>query len=189
MAESRLCENCKKPLKEEGSFCIYCGTKVSPAKQEPEPKESAAPNAPHSMDEETMHLIFGAKPEESPEGAAPEEEPPFVTRRSPEYSALMEQTYAPMGAWNICGTLLLFCLPVIGLIFAIAFACGACRKEQKKRLARGCLLFILVSLVLGAILTLALALFFWEPVLDMIRQALPPETWDYLSRVLPFLTA
>ena len=186
MAGERLCASCGKPLKEEGLYCIYCGTKNEPT------EEKTVPIAPIAADEEMMRRLFGAPPAEPrvPDAApAAEEEAPFNVRRNPEYSELMRETYAPMGAWNVCGTLLLFSIPVLGLIFAIAFACGACKKRQKKRLAQGYLLFLLLAVVLCGILSAILFLFFWEPVLNAVRQAVPSETWNYLNSVLPFLTA
>lgn len=59
-----------------------------------------------------------------------------------------------MSTWGYVGAILLMCLPVIGLIFSIVWACGGCRKYAKRNLARAALIFMAI----GVILTVAAAL-------------------------------
>lgn len=154
MAEYVLCPVCHNPAL-VGEPCAVCAGRAQEQAAAPEVKaaeetfvapETRAPKAAFAEAPEmgaraadSYRSLFSA------EGAAPD---------SAEYGRLMENTYAPMKTGALFGTLLLFLVPLAGLIFAIVFACGACRKRQKVLLARA---FLLVVLTLAA---LAAALFF-----------------------------
>lgn len=62
--------------------------------------------------------------------------------------------YEPITAGGYIGIMLLMCIPVIGLILTIIWACGGCRKVNKKSLARATLIMMAVSLVISLILGL-----------------------------------
>lgn len=62
--------------------------------------------------------------------------------------------YEPITAGGYIGIMLLMCIPVIGLILTIIWACGGCRKVNKKSLARAALIMMAVSLVISLILGL-----------------------------------
>lgn len=57
-------------------------------------------------------------------------------------STLDDSPYEPVTAWGFIGILALFSVPVIGWIFAIVWACGGCRKVNKRNLARGYLMIL-----------------------------------------------
>lgn len=59
-----------------------------------------------------------------------------------------------MSTWGYIGAVLLMCVPVIGLIFAIVWACGGCRKYAKRNIARATLIFMAA----GVLITVAAAL-------------------------------
>ncbi len=67
--------------------------------------------------------------------------------------------------WGYVGYSLLFSLPLVGLIFAIVFAC---KGEHKNRanFARGWLLLLVISLLLLAAAGTCLYLFYLKPLLD-----------------------
>lgn len=60
--------------------------------------------------------------------------------------------YEPITAWGYIGIMLLMCIPVIGFILTIIWACGGCRKVNKKSLARATLIMMAVGLVISLIL-------------------------------------
>lgn len=110
--------------------------------------------------------------------AAPMEESPAPN--ADEYRRLVEKTYAPMGAWSVCGVLLLFSLPIVGLIFAIVFACGGCRKRQKTKLAQGYLLVALLAVLLGVFLGVLVAVLVATNLVDVDWQAV----FNWLEKTL-----
>lgn len=57
--------------------------------------------------------------------------------------------WALMSTWGTVGAILLMAIPVVGLIFAIVWACGGCRKYAKRNLARAELIFIAAGVILA----------------------------------------
>ena len=60
--------------------------------------------------------------------------------------------YEPITAWGYIGIMLLMCIPIVGIILTIVWACGGCRKVNKKSLARATLIMMAVGLVISLIL-------------------------------------
>ncbi|MBQ2731395.1 MAG: hypothetical protein IJF24_05165 [Clostridia bacterium] len=148
MPDYILCPVCHNPaLKDEP--CGVCAARAKEAASAA-PASPVAPISPEVAAQQYNDLFASA-----PVSPAPA---PTAAPDATEYRRLMDATYAPMGAWNVFGTLLLFCVPLIGFIFAVIFACGGCRKKQKASLARGYLLFVLFGLLLSALIG---AVVFW----------------------------
>lgn len=148
MPDYILCPVCHNPaLKDEP--CGVCAARAKEAASAA-PASSVEPISPEVAAQQYNDLFASA-----PVSPAPA---PTAAPDATEYRRLMDATYAPMGAWSVFGTLLLFCVPLIGFIFAVIFACGGCRKKQKASLARGYLLFVLFGLLLSALIG---AVVFW----------------------------
>lgn len=60
--------------------------------------------------------------------------------------------YEPISTGGYIGIMLLMCIPVIGQILTIVWACGGCRKVNKRNFARAMLVFLIISIVLCGIL-------------------------------------
>jgi len=60
--------------------------------------------------------------------------------------------YEPIGTRGYIGIWLLLMIPAINLLLLIVWACGGCRKINKRNFARAMLVIGAVSLVLGVIL-------------------------------------
>ena len=63
--------------------------------------------------------------------------------------------YELISTGGLIGIMLLMCIPVIGLLLVIIWACGGCRKLQKRNLARAALIMMAVSLVISLLLGFA----------------------------------
>ena len=63
--------------------------------------------------------------------------------------------YEPITTGGFIGIMLLMCIPLIGIILTIVWACGGCRKVQKRNLARASLILIAVGLVISLVLGFA----------------------------------
>lgn len=59
--------------------------------------------------------------------------------------------YELISTWGYIGISLLMCIPLIGQILMIVWACGGCRKLQKRNYARAMLIMFAISLVLSLI--------------------------------------
>ena len=68
--------------------------------------------------------------------------------------------YCPISAWGYFGIFLLMAIPVIGWLLIIIWACGGCRKVNKRNMARGVLLNFLLQVIL-IVIALAVAGTFW----------------------------
>lgn len=141
MPDYILCPICRNPVP-QGQPCPNCAGEAQP---------NAGAYVPPA-------------PVQPPAAAVPDAaffQPESARYDSEEYRRLMQKTYAPMGAWSIFFTLLLFSVPVVGFLFALIFACGGCAKKQKTALARAYLLLTLFG-VLFVVLLVVLALVFGE---------------------------
>ncbi|MBR3963231.1 MAG: zinc ribbon domain-containing protein, partial [Oscillospiraceae bacterium] len=130
---ARFCRECGSELKPGISFCTECGAKV-PEEIKPEAiqKPVPAPNPVPAPVPKTMQT-----PAPTPV-AVPADDAPAKGSK-----------YEPITTWGYVGILLLMCIPVIGLVFVIIWACGGCRKINKRNLSRAYLIFMAISLVIS----------------------------------------
>ncbi len=59
--------------------------------------------------------------------------------------------YEPITAGGYIGIMLLMCIPVVGLVLMIVWACGGCRKVNKRNLAKASLIMMVIGMVFGLI--------------------------------------
>lgn len=65
---------------------------------------------------------------------------------------MLPQELRPLGAWAYFGYGLLFGIPIVGIIFAIVFACGGAKNINLRNYARSFFCSMLVSFILIIIL-------------------------------------
>lgn len=96
-----------------------------------------------------------------PQGFAPPKLPKeqdFISaNQQPIYPIQLTQEdlprqFKPLGAWAYFGYSLLFTIPLIGLIFAIVFACGGAENINLRNFARSYFCAMLVAFILVIIL-------------------------------------
>ncbi len=152
----RKCPDCGFEFDDDKSFCPSCGKYMPriknpyPAADEntanvpPEPQQPAEPDAAEDIFEP-------AEPDAEPENRM------SITSDAPQQN--FEHADEP-STWSFVLTIFLLSIPVIGLIYAIALACGGTKYEAKKHLARAVFLynFILLVLVSAAVLVLMLTM-------------------------------
>ncbi len=132
---AKFCRNCGKEIPPGIAFCTECGTKV-PEEIKPEPTPAAEPSpAPTAVPSPAPKPAPAAAPAQTAD-----EIPPKGSK------------YEPISTGGYVGILLLMCLPVIGLILAIIWACGGCTKINKRNLSRAYLIFMAISLVISIII-------------------------------------
>ncbi len=136
---ARFCTSCGAALSNDLRFCTECGT---PLKEQ----ESAAPAA----QEYDLPAAPAKRPQQAPrERAAYDhaQEEPRPARRNKVPGP--NSPYAPITTWGFVGTMLLLSIPLVGLILAIVWACGNCRKINKRNLSRAFLILTAIGLVIG----------------------------------------
>lgn len=150
---SRFCTNCGATLEDNKKFCTECGTPVNAAEdaQEAAPFPHPVPQAQAAVPEQPrtpamQQTIYG--------GDAP---PPPGSK------------YEPITTGGFIGIMLLMGIPVVGQILMIVWACGGCRKVNKRSLARAALIMMVVMLVISFLIGLALKSLF-DTVVDAIEE-------------------
>ena len=150
---SRFCTNCGATLEDDKKFCTECGTPVNAAEdaQEAAPFPPSVPQAQAAVPEQPrtpamQQTIYG--------GDAP---PPPGSK------------YEPITTGGFIGIMLLMGIPVVGQILMIVWACGGCRKVNKRSLARAALIMMVVMLVISFLIGLALKSLF-DTVVDAIEE-------------------
>lgn len=116
-----FCESCGKPLATGAAFCTSCG---APIKAAPRPTYAQTPLPP------PQPPVYDA-----PNGFDGDACPPRGAR------------HAVISSWGYVGTLLLLCLPVVGFILTIVWACGGAHNLNRVHLARAILLMELVCVI------------------------------------------
>lgn len=179
---AKFCTNCGKEIPEGVAFCTECGTKASEPKAATEqPAEAVAEKAPEAVIAENTQpavqqtaapqpqATYQAPPQQGYQQQPPQA-PPAQNYGQPQYQqpytpppaqpteltaeSVKGTKYEPISAWGFIGIMLLMCIPVVGLILTIVWACGGCRKICKRSLARAAIIMTVIGIVIGIIFAL-----------------------------------
>lgn len=122
------------------------------------PPQNAAPQQPYAQPQPAY-----AQPQPAYAQPQPVYQQPAYAQPAPVYAQPGQEPapgpdsrYGLISTWGFIGIMLLLCIPIIGFILMIVWACGGCRKYQKRNLCRAMLIFMAVSLVISLILGFAL---------------------------------
>lgn len=133
------CKKCDAPLEEGNKFCMSCGTPadealVQPASAQPQP-------APVQPQQETVYVQPGNKKQKK-------QKTQYYDPSAPGH----DSKYEPITTKGYIGIALLMAIPVVGIILAIIWACGGCRKINKRNFARAMLIMMLIGLIISLII-------------------------------------
>ena len=162
------CTECGAQLKDGIKFCTECGAAVPEGKAETAPASETQPQQipPQPQQQQQTYVPpQNAAPQQpyaqpQPAYAQPQQvygQPAPVYAQAPaEQAPGPDSHYGLISTWGYIGIMLLLCIPIIGFILMIVWACGGCRKYQKRNLCRAMLIFMVVSLVISLILGFAI---------------------------------
>ncbi len=152
---AKFCTGCGMELTDGLMFCTGCGTKVpegapaeAPAVKEEIPAEEKVVKEP---------VTVQAQPEQQQQYIPPQQTaytPPPLPREILD-SDIKGTKYEPISAWGFIGIMLLMCIPIVGILLVIIWACGGCRKLCKRSLARATLIMAAIGLVISLIIGIA----------------------------------
>ena len=142
-----FCTECGADIPEGMRFCTGCGKQVG------DPQAAQAP-APVAMPVQTPAASIPVQTQPSPavaHQAPPRPVVPSARQGRVDIAPPKGSKYAVMGTGAYFGTILLFCVPVIGWVACIimAFAGG---KQNRKNFARAMLIFIIIGILLSVAL-------------------------------------
>ena len=180
------CTECGAQLKDGIKFCTECGAAVPEGKAETAPASETQPQQPQKTEQQNAQpQQIPPQPQQQqqtyvpPQNAAPQQpyaqpqpayaqpqpvyQQPAYAQPAPVYAQPGQEPapgpdsrYGLISTWGFIGIMLLLCIPIIGFILMIVWACGGCRKYQKRNLCRAMLIFMAVSLVISLILGFAI---------------------------------
>lgn len=133
---ARFCTGCGAPLEDDKKFCTSCGA--------PAPGAEPAASAPPPPATQAATAVM------DPPKAPPKQAPPSIPAGG-DTAPAKGSKYEPITMGGYIGIMLLMCIPIVGQILTIVWACGGCRKVNKRNLARAMLVFLIISIVLGVV--------------------------------------
>lgn len=164
---AKFCTQCGATLPDEMRFCTECGAlndtaespataEVPPASPPPPPQQPVQPPPPPPPP--PQQPVYQQAAYQQP--AQPIYQQPVYQAPPPAPAADPDRPskgskYEPISTSGFIGIFLLLCIPVIGLILMIVWACGGCRKVTKRALARAMLILTAIMLVIGLIIGFA----------------------------------
>lgn len=204
MAE-RICPSCGSAIPDGSQFCAKCGVRLSDDASEKEqaaeafaasPEVPAPPvppviedNAPAGDTALSAAAAFEEKESPWSETISSTEEPFDRTYGMPAAAApaqvvpavdparvKADKANVPMSSVGTALSIILMNIPVIGLIIAIVWACGGCRKTGRRNLARAFLMLLILCFVLLIVAALLLRFVFADELVAFFEQMVPGYT-------------
>ena len=134
---NRFCTSCGAPLEEDKKFCTECGAPAAATvNQNPARQPAAAPQPARAFAPAAVQ-------------APPPQAPPPQAAYTPA-DGKPAGLYAPIGTLGWIGIFLLLLIPIVNIILLIVWAVGGCQKAVKRSFARAALIFLVISIILGA---------------------------------------
>ena len=156
---AKKCNSCGAELADSVMFCTECGTKLDEAVQ-PEPQAAPAPTpAPTPVPTPTPAPAASAPQpavdEKAQKKAQKSEQKAAKAAAELQAAPVAGSKFAPITTGGYIGIFLLLGIPIVGLLLAIVWACGGCKKISKRNLSRAYLIMLAVVLVLSLVFGLA----------------------------------
>ena len=144
------CTSCGAELKEGLKFCTSCGAAVSDVSPVIESVEQVVAE-PVAEPVQATPVQQAPVYQNTPVTNVPPVQPAPVVQPVIQQDPMAGTKYELISTWGYIGISLLMCIPVVGQILMIVWACGGCRKLQKRNYARAMLIMFAISLVLSLI--------------------------------------
>lgn len=146
-----FCTECGTNVPDDVKFCTSCGKAMSAA---PKPEPVAVGVSAPAAAQPQAAPVYVSQPEPAPAHIPQPQQAP-VPAAPPlaggDTAPAKGSRYEAITMGGYIGIMLLMCIPIVGQILTIIWACGGCRKINKRNLARAMLVFLVISLVLGVV--------------------------------------
>ena len=180
---SKICASCGATLEDNATFCAACGKPVSLFTPQPEQAQTTSGDMPAAEDfgamqqQQYQQQPYGGQQYQQPYGQPQYQQQyqdPYQNMNAyaqsanvynqSQYMGLNEQVFSPysqgeqpvsVGQWML--TMLLFCIPIVGIIYFIIIAIGGPRtKKSLTNFARAALIWYVILFVLYIVAFIAL---------------------------------
>ncbi|MDR1710211.1 MAG: zinc ribbon domain-containing protein [Candidatus Accumulibacter sp.] len=170
-----ICNRCGAVNADAVKFCTSCGAPVEgerpatppppPPPGEPRFERPAPPPQPEPRIEPRFERPAPPPPQPEPRYERPAPPPPAPPDYRPAgygygygYAPPLDapppddSRYAVMGVWSYVGNALLFCIPLLGWLICLIYACGGTKYRNKRNFARAVIVLTLIGLAVSLLL-------------------------------------
>ena len=139
-----FCTNCGNRIPDNVKFCTSCCTSVA----------------------EDRATVLSVQSVSQPVQPCVQPQLQAAQQPAPVYAAPPAQTYKeePITTGGYIGIMFLMLIPLINLILLIIWACGGCRKVNKRNFARAMLVWLLITGILATLFILVGGLLFGDTI-------------------------
>lgn len=144
-----FCTNCGNQVADGIKFCTSCGASMAGNVQAAQPQPATQPQ---------QLVVQTQQPVQQPYAQQLYVQQPYAAPPQPGYAAPPAAAVyqeEPISTGGYIGILLLMAVPIVNLICMIVWACGGCKKVNKRNLSRAMLVLMLISIILGGLAMLA----------------------------------
>jgi len=176
---NKICSTCGATIPEGNRYCIECGTAV----EQPDMHTSAQPMSENQAQPVFDYPVYQQVTDnQSTYGQEQSYQTSYQQgqqqqntyqqysyQQQPKNDSVPgeDSPYQPISVWGYVGIILLMCVPCVGFIFLIVWACGGCRKVNKKNFARAAL----IVAAIGTLLSVGFGLIFGAVIGTVIENS------------------
>lgn len=195
---ARFCHICGKEISDGASFCSECGTRI-PCTAKSDSNTDTEPNV-QSNDDSTEHINKGIEyadvyrkddlniaPVYTSDQPKISSSPSVHTSSEPKSTssdADSHRKYGPLGTGAYFALILLFAIPVIGIISCIIMAVAP-KNVNIKHFARAVLIWALIAIILAAA-SVVTAYIFRDAIADLCRNTTGRDPGELARAVSEF---
>ena len=142
-----ICKQCGAPLEAGNKFCMTCGAPAEAAMEQPQVQQSQAYQASQPQQAYQAQQSYQAPPA-GKQKRQKKQKAVYIDPNAPGPGS----PYEPITTKGYIGIALLMAIPVVGIILAIVWALGGCRKVNKRNFARAMLIMMIIALILSLVI-------------------------------------
>lgn len=135
--------------------------------QQPQPQQQAAPQqSQQTYTQQPRQQQYQQQPQMQQLYTQQHQQP---YGQQPPYAPAPVYTEEPISTGSYIGMFFLLMIPIVNLICLIVWACGGSNRKNKVNLSRALLVWMLIGVVIGGIITLAGGMLFGDSINELME--------------------